>query len=717
MRLQHILGLVLLTSSLPAAAQDTLAQRQKAASLSPAASDAPDAQGIPVNPDAAKTGTLIAGKIADAITSFADADKIAGNPEVTPPLADRTKLVGFLPDPAPTPADLGTGPDGAKTAELISGKRADAIASISDNDKIAGNPEVFPPLQERRKAAGVVPEGATAADFGQPAAGDAPKLADVAVGKAQVGQPTIYDEDKIVGNEPPPEPLSDRQKARSFNPGEVVDADKGVPATGGDAPKLADLGVSHADAVPTSYDDDKIAENNPLPEPLVERQKLPGALAEGTSPSAFGQPVIDAPKVADLGVNKGEAAVPTVEDNDKITGNPYVEPPLTPRQKLASVLPDPVVDANMGQPVVEAPKTDIAISKAALSVTNIEDNDKIAGNPLVYPPLTDRTKAPATVMPAAGISAADLGMPADEAAPKTDMAASKAAESAPSVYDDDKIAENNVTDPFMGGEDFGADPFVDAPPADLVAAVRVMLDDPVTRTATLDAIKAQGRAPATIAEPFQGFVTALYDQPVVLDRLATDIAQVFNSYGVAPENTGAVGRMAAEQLATFGDPEARKGIARLPLAERRAYLTDALRIAATLTPEQCGPFLDGTMEVTALRQTELTAMGDWTPAEVQTTLIRQAAAIVAELQDAPVVTEMPATDYDRATQLVGERALAAIDASENGPALLLAYGDPTTASAADLCAVHRTILQAVLDSEGADGDLLVRYIIDYGWVR
>ncbi|MGL5008735.1 MAG: hypothetical protein ACRC6I_02540 [Paracoccaceae bacterium] len=665
---------LLLVASLPfaAAAQTTLPEVQKAPSAMPEAGISAEMLGMPAEPDAAKTAVLEAGKAADALLSDFDSDKVAGNEPAAADLALRSKAPSTLPEPAPAAADLGTGPEGDKVATLEV-SHAEGRETLYDADKIDGTPEVTAPLMPRDKAPGTVPDGVAEADFGQPAAPVDPKVADVAVSHA-AGAPTIYDDDKIAGNEPAPMPFDE-----GFDSG-----------------------------------------------PLSERQKYPSELAEGTDPADFGQPAIDAPKT-ELAVSKAELGQPNIEDNDKIAGNPYVEPPLLPRDKAPSVLPDPVADADMGQPAVEAPKVELAVSKAELDQPNVEDYDKIAGNPVVAPPLTERSKAPAYEVPF-GLADEELGLPLAPEAAKTDMEISKAAEAVETTYDEDKIAGNEYMDPEHvdpvdpGYPDSSVDEYGNyiydvPPPAEMVAAIRTLLDDPAARTATLDGVAARGLAPENVAASFQSFVAALYDVPEVRDRLANEIAIVAFDVGLTPETPAVVGRMAAEYMATFGDADAAEGISRLPAEERRGYLADTLRVAETLPPDQCGPFLDGTMAAEPMRQVLLNALGTWTTAEVETAMIRQAAAAVAAVQDNPPFVEMLPADYDRAQELMGTSAFAAIDATENPNALLSAYGDPFNASPADLCTVHKIILRAALDTPGADGDLIIRYLADYGWTN
>ncbi len=611
-------------------------------------------------------------------------------------------------------ADLGipANGDAAKTALLAGSKAADATASDFDTDKITGNEPVSPPLGLRQKMPGQAPADVTEADFGQPANDDAPKIADLAVSHGDA-TPTIYDEDKIDGNEPPPAPLAERQKSPSFGVADTGDADQGVPGTPPD-PKLADLAVSHADGVLTEYDEDKIAGNAFVTGPLAERQKYPSELAEGADPTTFGQPAIDAPKEADLGVSKAEIDVPNLEDNDKIAGNPYVTPPLLPRQKAPSDLPDPVADADMGQPAIDAPKVELAVSKDAEDRPNIEDNDKIDGNPVVNPPLTERSKGPAYEAAIAGLSNGDLGLPAAPDAAKTaDIGVSKTADAVTTEYDEDKIAGNSYQDPaFDSGSYEGFDI---APPAELVAQVRALLDDPATRTSTLDGVAARGLAPEAILPAFQSFLGILYDTVEVRDLMAEAIARVFVDVGLTPDNPAAVGRMAAEYIAAFGENEAWRGTARRSPEEQRAYLTDLLRVAATLPPEQCAPYLDGTMDTALQRRLLLTAMATWPEDDRNAMFIHRAAAILADVQDNPQFEPMAAQIAQGARAMLGEAALAAIDAAENGPALLVAFGDPAAGTPAENCAVQTLILQAALAKTGADGDLVVRYLVENGW--
>ncbi|MGL4321878.1 MAG: hypothetical protein ACRCS3_13545, partial [Paracoccaceae bacterium] len=355
MRLLFILALAGLPGM--AVAQDTASDLQKAAQAPLAVALTAAEAGLPANPDAAKSVALTGSKSQEARASDFDDDKVAGNEPVAAddeaisgPLALRTKAPSLLPDPAPDDADLGTGPEGDKIAVIDASKGAEGALSTYDNDKIDGNPETFAPLTERQKIA-------------------------------------------------------------SFGPQDTGDTDQGVPAAPAD-PKTADLAVSFADRVETIYDEDKITGNEAIDDygdeygdgPLAERQKFPSELSLGADPATFGQPAIDAPKEADLAVSKAETGVPNLEDNDKIAGKAYVEPPLLPRQKLASVLPDPVADPDMGQPAIDAPKVDLAVSKNADDVPTLEDNDKIVGNLVVNPPLAERSKGPAYEPVSAGLS-------------------------------------------------------------------------------------------------------------------------------------------------------------------------------------------------------------------------------------------------------------------------------------------------------------------------
>jgi hypothetical protein len=635
----------------------------------------------------------------------------------TTTLGDVQKAASAPPTATLTAADLGhpTDADAPKTATAAV-QRSDVTVSTYDADKIVGNPVV---LADRVKAPGLAPDGA--ADLGQPA-GDAAKVADLAVSARADARLTSYDDDKIDGNEPQPLPLGDRAKAASVLEAGVDPEALGQPAE--NAPKAGEVVASVAtDAVSSIYDEDKIEGNEPPPEPLAERQKLPGIAVAGLDAAALGTPAADAPKAGDLAVSLAADAGPNIDDNDKILGNPYVQPPLSPRAKLPSVLPDPVVDADMGQPATDAPKSgEAGVSLAADAVPNVDDNDKIAGNPVVSPPLGDRAKLPSDV-DMTGVDPADLGTPADaDAAKIATLDAARAADAVTSLYDEDKIADNDTyTDSYDGSSDFDM-----GPPPELVAQIRALLEDPALRTDILTQAvgkvalpdiapdAAPDTAPDTLRDAFTGFLTALFDQPAVRDALASTVAAPFADFGMSPDNPGVVVRMTAEQLAVFGQDQVTAGMARLPPDAQRAALGDALRIAEPLPADQCGPFLRGEMDAGQARQIALTAMATWTPAEVEATLIRQAAAIVAEVQDNPPRQSLSSGDLDRATELTGRALLAALDALPNGADLIAAYGDPYAADAADLCQVQTIILRTALETPGADGDLMVRTIIQDG---
>lgn len=707
MRVLQALSVALMVPALPVLAQTRLNDVQKAASA-PLTATLSDADlGLPADPDAPKTATLAVGRQAGAVISEYDADKILGNAPVSPPLADRIKR----PSPQPegvTDTDLGQpATDAPKTADLAV-SRADAVPSVEDNDKIAGNPVL---LADRVKIPSSAPDGVGDADLGQPAT-DAPKAGGGPAVSLADARPTIYDEDKIDGNEPLPPPLTDRVKAPHVLTAEVAPDDLGQPAN--DAPKTADLAVLHgAEAVPTTYDEDKITGNEPPPEPLLDRRKFPGHAPEGLDAATLGTPAADAPKTADLAVSLGTDGTPSVDDNDKIAGNPYVQPPMNPRSKLPSALPDPVVDADLGQPAADAPKAgDLAVSHAD-AVPNIEDNDKIAGNPVVWPPLTDRVKA-ASFTDGIERSAEDLGLPADETAPKTaDLAVSHASDAVTTSYDEDKIADAGATDSFPGSDLYTPEP---ADP-EVVAKVRAALEDPAGRAAILTAAIARAAPPAAVVEAYEGYLEALLDQGAVLDRLAQEIALSFADFGVSPDNPEVIARLAAEQFLTLGQDQVWLGLPRLPLAQQRAQLAAMLRVSETLPADQCAAYLDGAMDPAQAEMLELGAMADWSQAEVETALIRRAGAIVAELQDNPPRAELSAIERDQGQRIAGERLLAAIDARPDAAALLRAYGDPANAAPGDLCPVHQTILQTVLAIEGADGDLVVRFVATEDWVN
>jgi hypothetical protein len=654
MRLLPILAL----AALPCAgfAQDAAAVIEKADATVTDTTIAPADLGVPSDPDAAKTADLSAAKAAEAQLSDFDTDKVAGNDPVAAPLGQRLKAPGMLPDPPPAVADLGTGTEDEKTVVIE-------------------------------------------------------------VAKATENRPTTYDEDKIDGNEPLALPLVDRQKAQSFSVADTGDTDLGVPASPPD-PKVAEVAVSFAESVPSIYDDDKIAGNDAgdsyVSGPLAERQKFPSELAEGADPTTFGQPAEDAVKEAVVEVSKAEIGGLSVEDNDKIAGNPVVAPPLTPRSKAPSVLPNPVADADMGQPAGDAPKVDLAVSKDAEDRPNTEDNDKIDGNPVVNPPLTERVKGPAYEPAVAGLNDEALGLPlAPEALKTADVGVSKLAEAVATEYDEDKIAGNSYQDPSLDPEFY--DSYDPLPPQELVDQVRSILDDPATRTATLEGVAARALAPQPVAASFQSFLGILYDAPEVRDLMAIEMARVFMDVGLTPENPAAVGRMAAEYLAGFGESDAWQGTARRSVEEQRAYLTDLLRVAETLPPAQCATYLDGTMDGGQQRRILLTAIADWTEEERNMVFIHRAAAILAAVQDNPPFVPMPDQDAQAARASLGEAALAAIDATENGADLLAAFGDPLSATPEQNCAVQKLILGAALAKTGADGDLAVRYLVENGW--
>ncbi len=705
MRSMQSLGVVLALFAAPVAAQTTdLADVKKAASA-PLIATLTDADlGLPVDPDAAKIATLEATRSAATVTDY-DTDKIAGNDPVAPPLAPRAKRPGVLPAGE---ADLGQpASDAPKVADLAVSHATDAVPNVEDNDKIAGNPVL---LADRAKLPGTLPEGDT--DLGLPP-GDAPKTADLAVSARADARLTSYDEDKIDGNEPQPVPLTDRIKAASVVEADTDPAALGQPAT--DAPKTADLAVAlSADAVRSIYDEDKITGNEPPPEPLEERRKMPGIAAGGLDATTLGTPASDAAKTADLAVSFAADGTPNIDDNDKIAGNPYVQPPLTPRAKLPSILPDPVVDADFGQPATDAPKAaELAVSHATDAVPNIDDNDKIAGNPVVSPPLADRAKLPSDT-DTAGLLPTDLGQPADDTAPKAStLDASRVAEAVTSTYDDDKIADNGpYTDSY--DDSYDLDPGL---PPELIAQIRALLDDTATRDTVLAQATDRLAATGALRDAFAGYLTALFDQPALRDRLAADIAQPFADFGMSPDNPQVVARMTAEQLSTFGADLAQSGIARLPADAQRGYLTDALRIAETLPPDQCAPYLRAELDPATARAAELAAMAAWTPAEVEAALIRQAAAIVAEVQDAPPRAQLAPGHRDRGQQLVGDALFATLDALPNGADLIAAYGDPVNADPADLCAVQTLILRSALETEGPDGDLIRSTVMEQGWVN
>ena len=669
--------------------------------------------GLPADPALPKTGTLVASRATDSAMANFDTDKIAGNTPAAAPLAQRDKGPRLLPDPAPAASGLGSGVAGEKVAVIEAAKGADSRTSTYDTDKIDGNPETFPPLLPREKAPGIAPEGGAAADLGQPATAPLPKVATLMASHAD-GRPTINDEDKISGNEPPPAPLTERQKAASYPETAVAEADLGLPAIP-PSPKTADVEALHTDAVPATYDDDKIAGNAETytEGPLAERQKYPSELAAGTDPATFGLPADTSPKEGDLVVSKAEIGVTNELDNDKIAGNPYVAPAMLPRQKLPSVLPDPVADADMGQPAAGAPKAELTVSKAAENVTTVEDNDKIVGNAVLAPPMPPRAKLPASEPALEGLSAEALGQitpPAGEKTAVTDI--SKAAEGTLTEYDDDKIAGNSYTDPAL--DDDGADIYAPpAPPPELTDQVRTLLDDPTTRTGVMSGLAT--RAPAAVTGAFQAFVGQLFDAPQVRDLMAEDIARVYMDMGVTPDNPAVLGRVAAEFMAGFGAEETFLGMMRLPVADQRAYLGAALRVADALPVAQCGPFLSGAMDMAQMRGLMLMAMVDWPEADRNSALTRQAAAILAQVHDTPPATAMTDPDAQKVRETLGAAAFAAIDAMEDADDLLAAFGDPFNASAEDSCAVQKLVINAALANTGADADLGVRYLVEYGW--
>jgi hypothetical protein len=771
MRYMQSLSVVLALIAGQASAQQVLNDVQKAASTPPEGTLSDTELGLPANPDAAKVATLVVRYSAAQLTDY-DSDKIVGNDPVDPPLMERGKLPGTLPEGTPA-ADLGQPPvDIPKTADLTISHAADAVPNIEDYDKIAGNAVMLP---ERVKVPSILPESGVTPDFGQPAT-DAPKTADLTISHAadavpnvedndkiagnpvlladrtklpqpapegataaDLGQPpegtpkadeitvsfrddarlTNYDEDKITGNEPQPAPLTERVKMPSELAEPLDPVELGQPVTGGVYPKTADLAASFAaDAVPSIYDEDKIAGNEPPPEPLGERQKFPGTVLDGVDAATLGTPASDAPKTADLGVSRAADSRPQVDDNDKIVGNPYVQPPMSPRTKLVSILPDPVVDADLGQPAAtDGPKAAaVTVSLAADAVPNMDDNDKIAGNPVISPPLSDRAKL-ASDTDVTALTPEDLGLPADsDAAKATVLDVSRADEAVTTAYDEDKIADNNSFDGMETYSD-GMDDFDLGPPPELVAQIRAMLDDAALRDDALAQARDRVTAPEPVIEPFVGFLTALFDQTAVRDALAVEVARPFDDFGMSPDNPEIVARMTAEQLVGWGAEEALFGMARLPVAEQRGFLADTLRVADTLEPAECAAYLDDVMDGAQIRQTEITAMAAWSAAEIETALIRNAAAIVAEVQDNPALRDLSPTDFDAAQKMAGERMIAAIEAAENAEALLLAYGNPDGADPADVCAVHKSNLRVVLDTEGPDGDLLVRYLVSFGWVN
>ncbi len=635
---------------------------------------------------------LIAGPVAAQTSTLDDVQKAASAP-LTATL-DAAALG--------QPAD-----DAPKVGVLASSHAADAIASVADLDKIAGNPVVLP---ERVKQPGLLTDGDV--DLGQPP-GDAPKAGELVVSAHDDARLTNYDEDKIDGNEPQPVPLGERGKAASVLEAGVDPATLGQPAT--DAPKTVDLAVSIAtDAVPSIYDEDKITGNEPPPEPLAERQKTPGTPVDGLDAATLGTPVTDAPKTADLAVSLAADAFPNVDDNDKIVGNPYVQPPLTPRAKLASILPDPVIDADLGQPAGDGPKTALAtVSLAADAVPSVDDNDKIAGNPVINPPLADRAKLPSDI-DTAGLLPDELGQPTTDAVKAAVLDASRLTEAVTSTYDEDKVAGNSAySDGDTGSYDDSSD-FDPGPPPELIAQIRAMLDDEALRADVLAEAVTRVAVPDAMRDAFAGYLAALFDQTLVRDTLAVEIARPFTDFGLSPDNAGVVARMTAEQLAVFGDDVAARGIARLPVDAQRDHLADLLRIAEPLPADQCGPFLRGEMDPAAARAITLAAMADWPPVEVEATLIRQAASIVAELQDNPPRQSLSASERDRAAELTGTTLFTTLDALPNGTDLIAAYGNPAGADADDLCQVQRIILGTALETTDADGDLMVRTVIDDG---
>jgi hypothetical protein len=245
--------------------------------------------------------------------------------------------------------------------------------------------------------------------------------------------------------------------------------------------------------------------------------------------------------------------------------------------------------------------------------------------------------------------------------------------------------------------------------------VRGILDDPATRVAALEGVLTRGLAPEAVGPAFQSFLGILYDAPEVRDRMALAMARVFMDVGLTPGEPAAAGRMAAEFLAGFGEDEAWLGTARRSIEEQRSYLADLLRVGETLPPDQCPPYLDGTMDAAQQRRVLLTAIAGWTEEERNRVFIHRAAAILAEVQDTPPFTPMSAEDAATARAALGADALAAIDATENSTALLAAFGDPFMATAEQNCTVQKLILGAALAKTGAEGDLAVRYLVENGW--
>jgi hypothetical protein len=247
------------------------------------------------------------------------------------------------------------------------------------------------------------------------------------------------------------------------------------------------------------------------------------------------------------------------------------------------------------------------------------------------------------------------------------------------------------------------------------ATIRAALQDPVGQKAAIDLALTRLKVPDALRPVLAAHFKALLADPFVIAQFAQSVGETFTSMGVTPSNPDVIARMAGEQLPGWGNDWVMLGVARLDAAQQAQAIALRIRLAKEASPQDCADEMAMPAGLTQPGAAQMRVMATWPVADVQAATALWRAAMVAQLSDAPAVTDALTPEQRSQVYEAASRAIVtAMDAAPDADKLYAAFGYPEQAVPEDICAAHLTMLQAVQGMTGPEAALALRYVTDFG---
>ncbi len=277
------------------------------------------------------------------------------------------------------------------------------------------------------------------------------------------------------------------------------------------------------------------------------------------------------------------------------------------------------------------------------------------------------------------------------------------------------LAQVDANDPTLLPDETIAAEATDAATGDAAAkAVAQVLATPAAQKTAIDLAMTRLKVPEALRAVMAEHLAAMLAEPTMAAEFTQAMAETFTRMGITPSNPDVIARMAGEQLAGWGDDLASLGMQRLSADEKRRVLALRLQIVANSSADDCAGFLTGTRSAGQNRAMFIATMASWPADQARAAFALSRRAILAELRGRPVQVPLTEDEYAHVTDVAGTAIAGAFTDNPRADVLLAAFGYPEQAEAADICAAHRTMLQALQNVTGRDGVLIARYLIENG---